>query len=770
MKITKDFLIVRGDPTQLSLPINDDYTAQRLIFVVKADKVLTSARLIEKKNVAAGGSNTQLKATANGGLTNIKIFLDKTDSQDFTTTTYYWDLTAQPADLSTDPVTLAGGELEIDFDVQTDFDNTDLPADAERYIAILASAFNNNDFIKVSVVNGVKTYIGAATYTKTEADLLLAAKVDKVTGYSLTKNDLTDILKSNYDSAYGWGNHASASYILTSSKGAANGVVPLNALSLIDSQYLPGYVDDIIEVANYASLPVAGSTGVIYITLDDNYTYRWGGAVYVNVSNPHSHSNKSILDGTQESFTTALKSTYDGYATSKIGLTALSSTATGLTYTNTTGVFSLTSGYVIPTTTQETNWGAAYSHVSLTNNPHSVTASQVGLGNVTNESKATMFTSPTFTGTVNGAAALTVGSSLFITGQTAPASGIGGAMYSDGSAFFVRGYNYTTPAWRPVYLDASTLILNHYSTGEVLIGSETDRGDYKLQVTGVTVLATAQNTTAGEFTAPFLRLAPTSTTNTTGFTGISYGTSTSDNFGWTAGARRTGGDAASGSFVFNFHNNTAQGTELFRIASTGFVGVGYTSDPTSGNKFAVNGASYFNGDITQYGNITSDGKVTALEFLLASYIRTSYKTNSSAAIYSSKNNSAAYPFNEDGNMIIQGKSTNSIPRDIIFRAGSDGTYYDNLILKRGGTATFGGQILASANNTLDIGTTTTKFRSGYFGTDIYNDGNLIQSQTSYHYYGTATSDGSFRTYINGSGELVTEKRISGTWTLLHTIA
>jgi hypothetical protein len=40
------------------------------------------------------------------------------------------------------------------------------------------------------------------------------------------------------------------------------------------------------------------------------------------------------------------------------------------------------------------------SHISSTSNPHSVTATQVGLGNVTNESKATMFTSPTFTGTV----------------------------------------------------------------------------------------------------------------------------------------------------------------------------------------------------------------------------------------------------------------------------------------------------------------------------------------------------------------------------------
>lgn len=38
-------------------------------------------------------------------------------------------------------------------------------------------------------------------------------------------------------------------------------------------------------------------------------------------------------------------------------------------------------------------------HTGNTSNPHSVTAAQVGLGNVTNESKATMFTSPAFTGT-----------------------------------------------------------------------------------------------------------------------------------------------------------------------------------------------------------------------------------------------------------------------------------------------------------------------------------------------------------------------------------
>ena len=38
-------------------------------------------------------------------------------------------------------------------------------------------------------------------------------------------------------------------------------------------------------------------------------------------------------------------------------------------------------------------------HLSNTSNPHKVTATNVGLGNVTNESKTTMFSSPTFTGT-----------------------------------------------------------------------------------------------------------------------------------------------------------------------------------------------------------------------------------------------------------------------------------------------------------------------------------------------------------------------------------
>jgi len=66
-------------------------------------------------------------------------------------------------------------------------------------------------------------------------------------------------------------------------KGIANGYVPLNASTKVDSTYLPSYVDDVIEVANYAALPNPGETGKIYITLNNNLLFRWGGTVYVQV-------------------------------------------------------------------------------------------------------------------------------------------------------------------------------------------------------------------------------------------------------------------------------------------------------------------------------------------------------------------------------------------------------------------------------------------------------------------------------------------------------
>lgn len=74
--------------------------------------------------------------------------------------------------------------------------------------------------------------------------------------------------------------------VRTSEKGVANGVAELDSTGKVPSAQLPSYVDDVIEVANYAALPSApnAETGKIYVTLDTNITYRWGGSAWVEIS------------------------------------------------------------------------------------------------------------------------------------------------------------------------------------------------------------------------------------------------------------------------------------------------------------------------------------------------------------------------------------------------------------------------------------------------------------------------------------------------------
>ena len=87
--------------------------------------------------------------------------------------------------------------------------------------------------------------------------------------------------------------------------GAASGVCPLDANSKVDSQYLPSYVDDVIEAypvsgatalsAGWLSATSGGSAltpeaGKIYVLMADsgdysaNTQFRWGGTAYVKLA------------------------------------------------------------------------------------------------------------------------------------------------------------------------------------------------------------------------------------------------------------------------------------------------------------------------------------------------------------------------------------------------------------------------------------------------------------------------------------------------------
>ena len=100
---------------------------------------------------------------------------------------------------------------------------------------------------------------------------------------------------------------------------------------VVPSAQLPSFVDDVLEFANLASFPVTGESGKIYVAIDVNKSYRWSGSIYVHLDD-------------------------------SIALGETSSTA----YRGDRGK-------------------TAYDHSQdVTTNPHNVTASQVGLGNVVN--------------------------------------------------------------------------------------------------------------------------------------------------------------------------------------------------------------------------------------------------------------------------------------------------------------------------------------------------------------------------------------------------
>lgn len=67
-------------------------------------------------------------------------------------------------------------------------------------------------------------------------------------------------------------------------KGKANGYASLDTNGLIPSTQLPSYVDDVMEYSAVANFPTTGESGKIYVALDTNKTYRWGGSAYVYIT------------------------------------------------------------------------------------------------------------------------------------------------------------------------------------------------------------------------------------------------------------------------------------------------------------------------------------------------------------------------------------------------------------------------------------------------------------------------------------------------------
>jgi len=87
-------------------------------------------------------------------------------------------------------------------------------------------AWNGSDWDSLGIVIDLSNYYQKnETFTQNEINSMLDDKVDKVSGKGLSTNDLTNTLKTNYDTAYGWGNHAVEGYLKSITKAMVEGVL-----------------------------------------------------------------------------------------------------------------------------------------------------------------------------------------------------------------------------------------------------------------------------------------------------------------------------------------------------------------------------------------------------------------------------------------------------------------------------------------------------------------------------------------------------------------
>ena len=161
-------------------------------------------------------------------------------------------------------------------------------------------------------------------YTETEVDTKLATKSN--TGHTHTKSEITDL--ATWATA-----DTKPSYNFSEIGGSVDVTKQLSGK--ISEANLPSYVDDVLEYNSKSNFPTSGETGKIYVDISTNLTYRWGGSAYVEIS-------PSLALG--ETSGTAYRGDYGAIS---------------------------------------------YAHSQKTSgNPHGVTKSDVGLGNVENKSSA----------------------------------------------------------------------------------------------------------------------------------------------------------------------------------------------------------------------------------------------------------------------------------------------------------------------------------------------------------------------------------------------
>jgi hypothetical protein len=377
-------------------------------------KTINGTSLLGSGNLVITGGETN--TASNVGIVGVGIFKQKTGV----------DLEFKKLNAGSNKVTITDdvGNNEIDVDVVV----ANLTGIAQSQVTNLTTDLSNKQETLVSGTN-IKTINSTSLLGSGDISIDLSVKQTNIQfqnkGVSLGTSGTVDVI--NFTGAP-----------VTASR-TGNTVT-------VDITGGGGSSGDITKVDDTNVTLTLGGTPTGSVLNSVSFTLGWTGtladgriASASNWNNAYSNRITSLTTTGNSGASTLISNvlnipTYTLAGLGGISLTSLSSTATGLTYTDTTGVFSLTSGYVIPTTTQETNWNTAYTNriTSLTTTGSSGAATLIsnvlniptytlaGLGGQPLDADLTAIAALTGTSgflKTNGAGTWTVDTNTYLTGN-----------------------------------------------------------------------------------------------------------------------------------------------------------------------------------------------------------------------------------------------------------------------------------------------------------------------------------------------------------------
>ena len=186
-----------------------------------------------------GAVDCVLNLFINKGLDTVEGIVKRNSDGSFGVATIVWN------DIEQKPTTIVGygiTDAKIENGVVTLGANTITPVPT----SMVKTVVNDTD-AEISTSKAIKTYVD--TYGGKIDTISVNGTVQTIT------NKNVNLLVAELDS---------------------NGKVLVNQL--------PSYVSDVLEYATVNNFPATGESGKIYIALDTNLTYRWGGSTYVEIS------------------------------------------------------------------------------------------------------------------------------------------------------------------------------------------------------------------------------------------------------------------------------------------------------------------------------------------------------------------------------------------------------------------------------------------------------------------------------------------------------